>query len=72
MAKDKETKELKTFDSREFLKKHGEAGTKFRYTDRVNVEVIADTKHLKTGKRFSTHKLNAEALAEAGIVKILK
>lgn len=65
-------KETKTYSSKEFLKKHGEAETKFKYTDTVMVEVISETKHYTVGKKFKTHALKAEALKEAGIVKILK
>lgn len=71
MAKDKEAKGV--YKSSEFLKKHGEAGTKFKYTDTKMVEVVAeDHKHYRLGKKFKTHALKAEALEEAGIVKILK
>lgn len=63
----------KQYSSKEFLKAQGAKETKFKYTDTVMVEVVAkDHRHYKEGKRFKTHALKAEALKEAGIVKILK
>lgn len=65
-------KAKKTYSSKEFLREHGAKETKFRYTDSLNVEVVTATKHYSVGKQFRTHKLKAEALEKAGIVKILK
>lgn len=62
----------KRYSSKEFLRANGAKETKFKYTDTVMVEVIEDNGHYIKGKKFKTHALKAEALKDAGIVKIIK
>ena len=60
------------FDSKVMLKKANEKKLKIRYTDRVALEIIKETKHYKIGKKITPHKLVADELVSLGIAKVVK
>ena len=69
---EKEKTEATTYSSKAMLLENAEKGTKIKYADRLNVEIIAETKHYKVGIKVSPHRIKAEALIKAGIAKELK
>lgn len=60
---------LKSFDAKKMLNEHAEKGTKIRYTDRLTVEIVEDTKHYKKGDIISPHKIKGQALIDQKIAK---
>lgn len=59
-------------DSKALLKKHGKAGTKIKYTDRVKCEILIDTKYYKKGQIIEPHRVLAEQLIEDKVGKAIK
>ena len=68
----KEKNEATTYSSKAMLLENAEKGTKIKYADRLNVEIIKETKHYKVGTKVSPHKIKALALINSGIAKELK
>ena len=64
--------ETKSVNSKEYLKKHGKAGTKIKFSQRKKVEVIADTKHYTKGMILNPHITWADELIEKKIAKEVK
>jgi hypothetical protein len=60
------------FDSKVMLEKANEKKLKIRYTDRVALEIIKETKHYKLGKKIAPHRLVADELVSLGIAKVVK
>lgn len=61
------------YSSEEFLKEHGEKGTKFSYRDRKTVVIVSpDQRHYKEGKEYSMFALKADKLISLGIAKEVK
>jgi len=60
------------FDSKVMLEKANEKKLKIRYTDRVNLEIIKETKHYKIEKKIAPHRLVADELVSLGIAKVVK
>lgn len=60
------------FDSKVMLEKANEKKLKIRYTDRVALEIIKETKHYKIGKKIAPHRLVADELVSLGIAKVVK
>lgn len=42
---------------------------KFRYNDRMAIEITEDTKHFKKGQVVEPHRIHAEAYIKAGFAK---
>lgn len=61
--------DLANINSKEYLKKHGKAGTKIKLRERMKVEVIAETKHYKVGQVLNPHITWAEELIDKKIAK---
>lgn len=72
METNKKDKEAKSFNAKKMLEENGKNGTKIRYNDRMKVEIITPTKHLKVGTVFSPHLVKAKALIEQGFAKEVK
>lgn len=72
MADTDKKEKLASFDSKKMLLENGEKGTKIRYTDRMQVEIIKNTKHYNIGDVQNPHKVKAEALIAQGIAKEYK
>lgn len=68
----KESKAQATFSAKAMLKENGEKGTKFFYADRLEVEIVQETRHYKVGQKIKPHKVMAEALVKQGIAKLVK
>jgi hypothetical protein len=66
------TEKLASFDAKKMLLDNGAKGTKIRYNDRMQVEVVKNTKHYNVGDVLNPHKVKAEALIEQGIAKEYK
>ena len=60
------------FDAKVMLDKANENKLKIRYTDRVTLEIVKETKHYKLGKVITPHKLVADELVSLGIAKVIK
>lgn len=54
-------------DAKGMLKKHGEAGTKIRYQDRVCLKVIKETKFYRKGQIINPHPVMGDQLIADGI-----
>jgi hypothetical protein len=61
-----------TFDSKVMLSRANEKKLKIRYTDRVKLEIIKETKHYKLGKIITPHRLVADELVRLDIAKVVK
>jgi len=61
--------EIAVFDSKKMLLSNGEKGTKIKYTDRMQVEVVKSTKFYNVGDILNPHKVKAQALIDQGIAK---
>lgn len=59
-------------DSKEMLKDAAKRNLKIKFNDRLKVEVVKATKHLKKGHVFSPHKVVAERYIKEGIAKAVK
>lgn len=51
------------------LKKNADVGTKIRYTDRLKVEILHDTRFYRKGQVVNPHKVKGQALIDQGIAK---
>lgn len=67
---EKETKGV--YSAKAMLLKHGEQGTKIRYTDRKKVEIIKATKHYSVGQVINPHVIKADELIDLKIAKEVK
>lgn len=59
-------------DAKAMLIENGEKGTVIRYTDRVKVRLLKDTKYMKEGKVYSPHKVKADWLIKNKIAEAVK
>jgi hypothetical protein len=66
-----ESKE-KSLNTKELLVSLGKEGRKIRYNDRVQLEVLEDTKHYKKGAFIAPHRVIAEELVKSKIAKEVK
>lgn len=57
------------FDAKKMLKDNAEKGTKIKYTERMQVEIVKDGRFYKKGKIINPHKVKALALIDQGIAK---
>lgn len=71
MATEKQEK-LAVFNSKKMIADNAQKGTKIRYNDRMQVEVVKATKHYTVGQVLNPHKIKAEALISQGIAKAKK
>lgn len=62
----------KTVDSKKMLKDLAKEGRKIKFNDRVELEVLEDTKHYKKGQLISPHRTFAEVLISKKIAKEVK
>ena len=62
----------KTVDSKKMLKNLANEGRKIKFNDRVELEVLADTKHYKKGQIINPHVTFAEVLIVKKIAKATK
>lgn len=62
----------KTMDSKAMLKEHGEKGTKIKYRDRIELEIIENTKFYKKGDKIFPHRIMGLQLIKDGIAKKVK
>jgi hypothetical protein len=62
----------KVMDSKAMLEKANKEKRVIRYTDRVPLEILTETKHYKKGQRINPHPLVAEQLVANGVAKELK
>lgn len=69
MATEEKTVKTKGMDAKAMIAENSEKRTKIRYADRLECEVIRDTKYLKKGKIINPHPVMAEQLIKDGIVK---
>lgn len=60
---------LMSFDSKAMLTQNAEKGTKIKYTDRLKVEIITDTKYYRKGQVIEPHKVKGQALIDQKIAK---
>lgn len=67
-----DNKEVASFDSKKMLLDAGSKETKFRYTDRMKVEIVKATKHYNVGDVNEPHVVKAKALIDQGIAKEYK
>ena len=56
-------------DAKKLLKEHGEKGTKIKYRDRVELEIVKETKHYKVGQRIRPHKVLGDQLLKDKVAK---
>jgi hypothetical protein len=61
--------EVATFSSRKMLLENAEKETVIKYSDRLKVEIVKETKHYKVGMITSPHRIKGEALIKQGIAK---
>lgn len=59
-------------DSKNMLKNAANNGTKIKYTDRVKLEILKDTKYYKKGQIVSPHKVVADELVKKKVAKKVK
>jgi hypothetical protein len=59
-------------NSKEMLKRNAKAERKIKYGDRINLEVISDTKHYKKGQIINPHVVMGEQLIKDKIAKEVK
>lgn len=59
-------------NTKEMLKRNAEAKRKIRWNDRLTVEVVQNTKHLKKGEILTPHRVQAEQFIKEGIAKEVK
>jgi hypothetical protein len=62
----------KSMNSKEMLKRNAKAERKIKYGDRINLEVISDTKHYKKGQIINPHVVMGEQLIKDKIAKEVK
>lgn len=67
-----ETPENTGMDAKAMIDRNAKAGTKFRYNDRVKVQIVKATKYYKKGDVIEPHKLMAEQLIAEGTAKEVK
>jgi hypothetical protein len=60
---------LANVDSKAYLLKHGKAGTKVKFTERKEVEIIKATKFYAVGDILNPHITWADELIESKIAK---
>ncbi|HWZ03030.1 MAG TPA: hypothetical protein VNX40_05415 [Mucilaginibacter sp.] len=70
MAEEKQ--KLAAFDSKAMIEEHAAAGTKIKYNERKEVEIVKETAHYKVGQKVKPHKIMADALVKQGIAKEVK
>jgi len=61
-----------TLNSKEMLENAGKENRKVRYNERMQVEIIADTKHYKKGMVINPHTVVGEQLIKDKIAKSVK
>jgi hypothetical protein len=66
------TKDTKSMDSKEMLKRNAKAGRKIKYSDRIKLEIITNTKHYKKGQIINPHVVMGEQLIKDKIAKEVK
>jgi hypothetical protein len=66
------TKDKKSMDSKEMLKRNAKAGRKIKYSDRIKLEIITNTKHYKKGQIINPHVVMGEQLIKDKIAKEVK
>lgn len=54
------------------LKANAEKKRKIKYNDRMEVEILFDTKHYKAGQIIAPHRVVAEQLVKEKIAKVVK
>jgi hypothetical protein len=59
-------------DAKAMLLENGAKGTVIRYTDRVKVRLLKDTKYQKAGKVYSPAKVKGDFLVKLGIAEYVK
>lgn len=59
-------------DAKAMLAKNGKEQTVIRYTDRIKVRLLKDTKYMKAGKEYSPSKTKALWLIENKIAEEVK
>ena len=59
----------KQFSAKEMLEKNAKAGTKIKYTDRMKVEILVDTRYYKKCDVVNPHKVKGQALIDQKIAK---
>ncbi len=59
-------------DAKAMLLENGAKGTVIRYTDRVKVRLLKDTKYQKAGKEYSPAKVKGDFLVKEGIAEYVK
>lgn len=64
--------EKKSMNSKEMLKRNAKAERKIRYSTRIKLEVISDTKHYKKGQIINPHVVMGEQLIKDKIAKEVK
>jgi len=62
----------KSMDSKEMLKRNAKAGRKIKYSDRIKLEIITNTKHYKKGQIINPHVVMGEQLIKDKIAKEVK
>jgi len=66
------TKDTKSMDSKEMLKRNAKAKRKIKYSDRIKLEIITNTKHYKKGQIINPHVVMGEQLIKDKIAKEVK
>ncbi len=66
------TKDKKSMDSKEMLKRNAKAERKIKYGDRIKLEIITNTKHYKKGQIINPHVVMGEQLIKDKIAKEVK
>lgn len=59
-------------DSVKMLEKANKNRTVIKYRERVELEVVKDTKHYKKRQKIAPHKLVADELVNLGVAKPIK
>lgn len=65
-------KEVPTMDAKGMIEENAKNKTKVFYGERINLEIIADTKHYKKGRLISPHKIMGKQLIKDKIAKEVK
>lgn len=66
------TKDTKSMDSKEMLKRNAKAERKIKYSSRIKLEIITNTKHYKKGQIINPHVVMGEQLIKDKIAKEVK
>lgn len=72
MSDTAENKTMKSMDAKSMLKENGKKKRKIKYGERMQIEIIADTKHYKKGQIHNPHVVMAEQLIKDKIAKAVK